>query len=215
MITEPFKKHRLLSTTRSTNLSHGLASRNPIPSRSMINRMGNSFTSQKMRASKLQTLTFASSIFTTTCTYILSVLCPSHNQLPTLDDRRKCSALVTTSPFPRIAALLRVNSPQQLSILSLATQAHTPFATLFPSGPTPFANLHPREHLEDALAVQLLQWHTQRPSQRHTIDPDAAPHPALTSHAAHPVPPARCARRRLHAAAVHCGHGVTDILADR
>ncbi|TFY69867.1 hypothetical protein EVG20_g2980 [Dentipellis fragilis] len=65
------------------------------------------------------------------------------------------AALVPAPPFPRLAALLRITSPHQLSILPLATQARTHLAALFPGGPTPFAHLHPREHLEDALALAM------------------------------------------------------------
>ncbi|CAK5268483.1 unnamed protein product [Mycena citricolor] len=52
------------------------------------------------------------------------------------------------TPFPRIAAIVRITSPGQLHFPSLHDVSLRYFASLFPSGPTPFVHPHP---LEEAL----------------------------------------------------------------
>ncbi|KAI0063409.1 hypothetical protein BV25DRAFT_1854453 [Artomyces pyxidatus] len=63
--------------------------------------------------------------------------------------------LDSATPFPRLAALVRVTSPSQLDIPSIQERARTHIAALFPGGHTPFAHLHPPEHLEPALELAM------------------------------------------------------------
>ncbi|KAL1721962.1 hypothetical protein EV715DRAFT_270826 [Schizophyllum commune] len=59
--------------------------------------------------------------------------------------------LTRESPFPRLAAVLRVTSPSGIDLPKLHDFASNLFSDTFASGPQPFT--HPEDHLVDALAL--------------------------------------------------------------